>query len=153
MLPTESKIIFCGHRVDPTRGDFYAGCPSKLPAEVSNVRHDPRRGHPQMPLLKKRTPAGGVPGPSWGAPWASQKSSKCNKIRATSSQVQRCPCRASWLNKPLSGVLWRIILKITSFSSPDGLTAAPDETGNICCGQPWVVSTRDRRPVKSRSNV
>eukprot|EP00661_Eupelagonemidae_sp_cell13_P013278 gene13278-biopygen8008 len=67
------NTIFCGHRVDPTRGDFYVGCPSKLPAEVTNVRHGPRRGHPQNPkLLKKCAPAGGCLVPAGeGGPWAS----------------------------------------------------------------------------------
>eukprot|EP00661_Eupelagonemidae_sp_cell13_P018836 gene18836-biopygen23448 len=67
MLPSEPKItFFCGHHVDPTRGDFYAGGPSKLPAEVLNMRHGPRPGTPQIPqMLENCTPAGG----SVGCPW------------------------------------------------------------------------------------
>eukprot|EP00661_Eupelagonemidae_sp_cell13_P009753 gene9753-biopygen12255 len=58
------KCIFRGHHADPTRGDFYAGGPSKLPAEVPNMRHGPRPGTPQIPqMLENCTPAGGDP---WG---------------------------------------------------------------------------------------
>eukprot|EP00661_Eupelagonemidae_sp_cell13_P019327 gene19327-biopygen20522 len=48
---------------------------------------------------------------------------------------------SSWLKMP-SSVLWRIALGIAPFCRPDGLTAAPDATGDtFTCGQPWVPST------------
>eukprot|EP00661_Eupelagonemidae_sp_cell13_P018301 gene18301-biopygen20436 len=52
------------------RGDFYAGGPSQLPAEVPNMRHGPRPGTPQMPqMLEHCTPAWVSVGVH-GQPWA-----------------------------------------------------------------------------------
>eukprot|EP00661_Eupelagonemidae_sp_cell13_P023575 gene23575-biopygen4342 len=60
MLPSEPKVQFF---VGTVWGDFYAGGPSKLPAEVPNMDRGPLPGTPQIPqMLEKCTPAGDVRG-------------------------------------------------------------------------------------------
>eukprot|EP00661_Eupelagonemidae_sp_cell13_P020082 gene20082-biopygen10087 len=54
-----------------TVDDFYAGGPSKLPAEAPNMDRGLLPGTPQIPqMLEKCTPAGDVRGRWIGQPWA-----------------------------------------------------------------------------------
>eukprot|EP00661_Eupelagonemidae_sp_cell13_P007476 gene7476-biopygen16554 len=70
-------------------------------------------------------------------PEALQSSKSCPPAARPAACVQ-----GHVAQKTAFGVPWRIALRIAAFCRPDGLTAAPDETGyTLFCGQPWVRST------------
>eukprot|EP00661_Eupelagonemidae_sp_cell13_P015126 gene15126-biopygen627 len=88
MLPSESKnTVFCGHRVDPTRDDFYS------------MDRGPRPGTPQIPQMLENAPQPGMSvGGCKGQPWAPKGGSRgCTTESIHQMHVSRCSVKKDML--------------------------------------------------------